>query len=44
MLRGDRHGEYFLESINIFCEENGIIYQRTTLYTPQQNEIAERKK
>ena len=41
-LRSDRGGEY--ESLfGEFCKEYGIIHQTTALYSPQQNEIAERK-
>jgi len=43
VLRTDRGGEYFPESFNRFCEDNGIIHQRTAPYTPQQNGVAERK-
>lgn len=42
-LRTDRGGEYFSAQFDAFCEENGIVHQRTAPYTPQQNGLAERK-
>lgn len=42
-LRSDRGGEYFPNEFNLFCEEHGIIHQRTAPYTPQHNGLAERK-
>lgn len=42
-FRSDRGGEYFPESFTKFCEDNGIIHQRTTPYSPQMNGTAERK-
>ena len=43
ILRNDRGGEYFPDEFVNFCEEFGIIHQRTAPYTPQQNGLAERK-
>ena len=43
ILRSDRGGEYFPNDFSTFCEEHGIIHQSSTLYTPQQNGLAERK-
>ena len=43
ILRSDRGGEYFPADFSNFCEENGIIHERTAPYTPQQNGLAERK-
>jgi hypothetical protein len=43
ILRSDRGGEYFPQEFIISCEENGLIHQRSTPYTPQQNGLAERK-
>ena len=43
ILRSDRGGEYFPANFSSFCEEHGIIHQRTSPYTPQQNGLAERK-
>ena len=37
VLRSDRGGEYFSDIFNQFCEDNGIIHQRTAPYTPQEN-------
>ena len=42
-LRSDRGGEYFSHEFDIFCEEHGVVHQRTAPYTPQQNGLAERK-
>ncbi|KAJ9557285.1 hypothetical protein OSB04_011899 [Centaurea solstitialis] len=35
ILRSDRDGEYFSSEFDIFCEENGIKHERTSLFTPQ---------
>ena len=43
ILRSDRGGEYFPANFSSFYEEHGIIHQRTSPYTPQQNGLAERK-
>ena len=43
ILRSDRGGEYFPANFSSFCEEHGIIHQRTSPYTPQQNGLDERK-
>jgi transposase InsO family protein len=43
VLRSDRGGEYFSKEFSTFCEENKIIHQMTAPYTPQHNELAERK-
>ena len=43
ILRSDRGGEYFSANFTSFFEEHGIIHQRTSPYTPQQNGLAERK-
>ena len=43
ILRSDRGGEYFPAIFSSFYEEHGIIHQRTSPYTPQQNGLAERK-
>jgi transposase InsO family protein len=39
-LRSDRGGEYFLGDFSV---EHGIIHKRTPPYSPQFNEVAERK-
>ena len=43
VLRSDRGGEYFPDEFNKYCEEHGIIHQRTAPFTPQHNGLAERK-
>ncbi|GKB56413.1 retrovirus-related pol polyprotein from transposon TNT 1-94, partial [Tanacetum coccineum] len=43
ILRSDRGGEYFITEFSSYCESHGLIHQRTTSYTPQQNGVAERK-
>ncbi|KAI3815113.1 hypothetical protein L1987_14769 [Smallanthus sonchifolius] len=43
ILRSDRGGEYFNQKFDAYCEENGIIHERTSPFTPQQNGLAERK-
>jgi transposase InsO family protein len=43
VLRSDRGGEYFSNEFSTFCEENGIIHQMKAPYTPQHNELTERK-
>lgn len=42
-LRTDRGGEFTSSEFNEFCRHNGIKRQLTTVYTPQQNGVAERK-
>ena len=42
-VRSDRGGEYFPNAFNSFCEEHGIIHERTPPYSPESNGIAERK-
>jgi len=42
-LRSDRGGEYFSNDFDEFCVEHGIIHERTLLFSPQSNRIAERK-
>ena len=43
ILNSDEGNEYFPESFKLFCEENGIIHQRTAPYTSRQNGVVERK-
>nr|GEW30939.1 hypothetical protein [Tanacetum cinerariifolium] len=43
ILRSDRGGEYFSTKFSSNCESQGLIHQRTTPYTPQQNGVTERK-
>jgi transposase InsO family protein len=42
-VRIDRGGEYFLNLFTLFCEEHGIIHERTPPYSPQSNGVAKRK-
>jgi transposase InsO family protein len=42
-VRSDHGGEYFSNIFALFCEEHGIIHERTPPYSPQLNGVAERK-
>jgi transposase InsO family protein len=42
-FRFDRGGEYFSNEFDLFCAEHGIIHERTPLYSPQSNGVAEIK-
>ena len=42
-LRSDRGGEYFPKIFGEFCEEHGIIHERTPPYSPNSNGVAEWK-
>ena len=42
-LRSNHGGEYFPKIFDLFCEEHGIIHERTPPYSPQSNGVAERK-
>ncbi|GKB98098.1 retrotransposon protein, putative, ty1-copia subclass [Tanacetum coccineum] len=43
ILRSYRGGEYFSTEFSSYCEPQGLIHQRATPYTPQQNSVAKRK-
>ena len=43
ILRTDRGGEYVLNGFINFCKTHGIKKQFATWYTPQQNNVYERK-
>jgi transposase InsO family protein len=43
VLRSDRGEKYFSKEFSTFCEENRIIHQMITSYTPQHNRLAKRK-
>jgi transposase InsO family protein len=36
-VRTDSGGEYFSNLFTLFCEEHGIIHERTSSYSPQSN-------
>ena len=42
-LRSDNAKDYFNQSVTTFFQQKGIIHDSSCPYTPQQNEIAERK-
>ena len=42
VLRTDNRGEFCEKEFEQFCKECGIARQKTNLYTPQQNGVAER--
>jgi hypothetical protein len=42
-LRSDRGGKFFPKVFDDLCVEHGIIHERTPPYSPESNEIAERK-
>ena len=42
-LRSDHGGEYFPRLFDEFCEEHGIIHERTPPYSPESSGVAERK-
>ena len=41
--RSDRGGEFLSKEFILYCEENGILRQLTTPYTPQKNGVVERR-
>lgn len=43
MIRSDGGGEYVSKEFENYLNENGIQYQRTAAYSPEQNGVAERK-
>ncbi|GJZ25653.1 retrovirus-related pol polyprotein from transposon TNT 1-94, partial [Tanacetum coccineum] len=42
-MRSDRGGEFLSKEFNKFCKDNGIQRFLTAPYSPQQNEVVERK-
>jgi len=42
-LRSGHDGKYTLNNFEAFCTQQDIIYQKTPTYTPQLNDVAERK-
>jgi transposase InsO family protein len=42
-FRSDCSGEYFSNDFDLFYAEHSIIHERTPLYSPQSNGVAERK-
>ena len=43
MIQSDKGGEYFLIEFNNYCENFGIIHQKSAPFTSQQNGLAKRK-
>ncbi|CAH9143716.1 unnamed protein product [Cuscuta epithymum] len=43
ILRTDGGGEYTSKEFTKFCEDNGIVHEVTSPYTPQHNGVAERR-
>ena len=43
VLRTDGGGEYNSHEFQVFCDEEGIIHEVTSPYTPQHNGVAERR-
>ena len=43
VLRSDSGGEYMSHDFHAFLQRKGILTHRSCPYTPQQNEVAERK-
>ena len=42
-IRSDHGEEFENDKFQLFCEENGILHNFSTLSTPQQNGVVERK-
>ena len=42
ILRSDNGTEYFNKNFTVFCKDNGILQQSSTIHTPQQNGVAKR--
>lgn len=42
-LHDNHQGEYMSNELSQFCAEHGIIHEVTPPYSPQTNEVAERK-
>lgn len=43
VVRTDNGTEFFNKRMNFFLAQNGIVHQSSTVYTPQQNGVVERK-
>ena len=43
ILRSDNAKEYFSTSLSSFMSSHGILHQSSCAYTPQQNEVPQRK-
>lgn len=42
IVRSDNGGEYICKGFERYCRKNGILHEKTTPYTPEQNGVAER--
>jgi transposase InsO family protein len=42
-LRSDCSGKYFSKIFDEFCEEHGVIHERTPPYSPESKGVAKRK-
>ena len=43
VLRTDGGGEYNSHEFQVFCDEEGIIHEVTSPYTPQHNGVAKKR-
>ena len=43
-IRSDKGGEYIKGDFQNFCESEGIQMEQLVPYTPEENDVAERKK
>ena len=43
VIRSDNGGECTSKEWETFCQQHGILHQKSVPYTPQQNGVAERK-
>jgi transposase InsO family protein len=43
VFRSDNGTEFINQNFSKLCKEKGILHQTSCVYTPQQNNVAERK-